>query len=147
MGFFAATFNFSWWYLLIVYLTKGPGFAKIGNIFGNFFNCAFHLVFAVATTNLSFYCSHFECPEIWHADVFWPPSELSRFWSSCCVSSFWCHFDLVKQVIFGVSGDFFRMHGRNGFKFDMLIYPDYLVNCLHFGHGLLMFTYFGSILT
>ena len=32
-----------------------------------FFNCAFHLV--VATTNLSFYCSRFEWPEILHADV------------------------------------------------------------------------------
>ena len=36
------------------------------------FHSAFHLVFVVATTNLSFYCSHFEWPEIWHADVSWP---------------------------------------------------------------------------
>ena len=40
--------------------------------FKHFFHSAFHLVFVVATTNLSFYCSHFEWPEIWHADVSWP---------------------------------------------------------------------------
>ena len=34
---------------------------------------------------------------------------------------------------------FFRMPGRNGLKFDMLMYPDYLSNCLHFGHGLRIF--------
>ena len=31
------------------------------------------------------------------------------------------------------------MHVRNCLKFNMLMYPDYLFNCLHFGHGLLIF--------
>ena len=34
---------------------------------------------------------------------------------------------------------FFRMHTRNGLKFDMLIYREYLFNWLPFGHGLLIF--------
>ena len=33
---------------------------------------------------------------------------------------------------------FFRTHGRNGLKFKILIYPDCLFNCLHFGHVLLI---------
>ena len=45
----------------------------------------------------------------------------------------------VKQVKFGGSGIFFRTHGRNGLKFDMLMYPDHLWNWLHSGHGLLIF--------
>ena len=31
------------------------------------------------------------------------------------------------------------MHGRNGLQFDMQMYPDCIFNCLHFGHGLLIF--------
>ena len=31
------------------------------------------------------------------------------------------------------------MHGRNCLKFDMHMYPDCNFNCLHFGHGLLIF--------
>ena len=119
-------------------------------------------MFVVATTNLSFYCSHFEWPEIWHADVSWPlqncfdlghhllislilapfwlcetgqicnfrtfPGErkggmtwtltcwciLTTFWTYkilamvCLCSSFSHHFDLVKQVKCGVSGDFLQ---------------------------------------
>ena len=40
---------------------------------------------------------------------------------------------------------FFRMHGRNGMQFDMLMYPDYLFNCSHFGHGLLIFLILAGI--
>ena len=46
-------------------------------------------------------------PDIWHADVSWSPSGLIRFWSQFVdFFSFWCYFDLVKQVKFGVSGHF-----------------------------------------
>ena len=51
----------------------------------------------------------------------------------------WCHFDLVKQVKFGVSGVFCRTHGRNDLKFDILMNPDHIWNWLHLGHGLLVF--------
>ena len=57
----------------------------------------------------------------------------------CSYSLFWRNFDLLKQAKFGVSGIFFRMHGRNGLKFDNLIYPDHLWNWLQSGHGLLLF--------
>ena len=57
----------------------------------------------------------------------------------CWYSSFWCHFDLVKQVRFGISVIFFRTHGSNGLKFDMLMYPDHIWNWLLLGHGLLVF--------
>ena len=56
----------------------------------------------------------------------------------CCFSSFGRHFDLVKQVKFGVSGIFFGTYGRNGLLFDMLLCPDHIWNWLHFGHGLLV---------
>ena len=58
----------------------------------------------------------------------------------CWYSSFWCHFDLVKQVKFGVSRIFFRMHGRNGLKLTCrciltIFGTDYI-------HGLLVFLIF-----
>ena len=37
------------------------------------------------------------------------------------ISKFWCNFDLVKWVKFVVYGIFWRMHGRNGLKFGILI--------------------------
>ena len=80
-----------------------------------------------------------EWPQIWLVDVSLPPSEQIRFWSRYLYSSFRCHFDLVKQFKLGVSGIFFRTHGRNGIKFDMLMHPDHLWNWLHSGHGLLVF--------
>ena len=58
-------------------------------------------------------------------------------------SSFWRHFDLVKQLKFGVSGIFFRTHGRNSLKFNILMYPHHLWNWLHSGHGLLVFLIWG----
>ena len=45
----------------------------------------------------------------------------------CWYYSFWRHFDLVKHVKFGVSCIFFRTHGRNGLKCDMLMGPGLLV--------------------
>ena len=44
----------------------------------------------------------------------------------------------MEQVKFRVSGIFFRTHGKNGLKFDMLMYPDHLWDSLHSGHGLLV---------
>ena len=41
---------------------------------------------------------------------------------------------------------FFRTHGRNGLKFDMLMYPDHICNWLHLGHRLLVSS-FGATLT
>ena len=104
--------------------------------FGIFFNCAFHIMSVVATTNLSFYGSHLEWPEIWHADVSWTPSELIRFW---WFSSFGRHFNLVKQVKFGVSGDF-RQYALN--KWLNIWHGDSSwppFNWLQFGHSLLIF--------
>ena len=60
-------------------------------------------MFVVATTNLSLYCSHFEWPEIWHADVSWPLQNWLDFGHHLLIifilSSFWlsetgqiCHF-------------------------------------------------------
>ena len=80
-----------------------------------------------------------EWPDLWHAGVCWPPSEL-KFWSW---SGDFPHFGVIltqwNRSNLGFLAIFFRMHGRKGLKFDMLMYPDYLVNCLHFGHGLLIF--------
>ena len=141
----------------------------------------------------SFQCGHFKWPEILHADVSWPPSELIRFWSSsvdfphfCGILTSWnrpnlwfpdiflpsqgrngmksgmltysdnrqCSLDFDRVLLiflilasfwlsengkFGGSGIFFRMHGRNCLKFDMLMYPDRLWSWLHFGHNLLIF--------
>ena len=82
-----------------------------------------------------------EWSEICHAHICWPPSELIRFWLwSVIFFSFWWHFYLVKQVKFGVSGIFWRTHGRNDFKFGMLLYHKCLQNWLvDSGHGLLIF--------
>ena len=81
-----------------------------------------------------------EWPQIWHVGIFWPPSEQIRFWSRYVdIPHFWRYFDLMKQVKFGGSGIFFTTHGRNGLKFDMLMYPDHLWNWLHSGHGQLIF--------
>ena len=58
----------------------------------------------------------------------------------CWFSPFWCHFDLVKHVKFVCFlVIFFRMHGRNGLKFNLLMYPDHLFSWLYFGPGLLIF--------
>ena len=78
-------------------------------IFGIFSMVPFHLVFVVTSEIklIPLYCSHFEWPEIRHADVSWPPWQLIRFWSSSVdFSSFGRHFDLVKQAKFAISGHF-----------------------------------------
>ena len=45
-------------------------------------------------------------PEILHADVSWPFSELIRLWLQIVDFLIWCNFDLVKRVKFGVSRHF-----------------------------------------
>ena len=46
-------------------------------------------------------------PEILHADVSWPSSELISIWPWYVdFFQFWHYFDLVKRVKFGVSGHF-----------------------------------------
>ena len=87
-----------------------------------------------------------EWPELWHADVSWPPSELIKVWSRSVDFPFfgiiltkWNRWNLGYLAIF------FRMHWRNGLQFDMLLYPYYLFNCLHFGHGLLIFLILAGI--
>ena len=77
-----------------------------------------------------------EWPEIWHADVSWPHSELIIFWSQSVFSSFWRRFNLVIKLKFVVSG---LTHGENGLKLDMLMYLEQLQNCLDFGLGLFIF--------
>ena len=84
-----------------------------------------------------------EWPDILHADVTWPPSELIslwRYWPPSELISFWRYFDLVKRVEFGVSGHFIgeRMEG-NGLKFCTLMYLDHRQKWLVYGHGLMIF--------
>ena len=60
----------------------------------------------------------------------------------CWFSSFWRHFDWVKRVKFGVSaGISWRLHGGNGLKFCMLLYPHHLQNWLVYSLGLLIFKF------
>ena len=98
------------------------------------FNCAFYLVFMVATTNLSFYFSHFGCLAIWHLQnwfnfrhhlliflilaVFWlsETGQICDFWTFS-----WEHM------------------GEMAWNFGMPMYPDHFQNWLDFGHGLLIF--------
>ena len=41
-----------------------------------------------------------EWPDVWHAHVSWPPSELIRFWWWLVIFSFWSNFDLEKWIKF-----------------------------------------------
>ena len=111
-----------------------------------FLNSAFHLVFLIATTNMSFYCSHFECPKIWHADVSWPlQNSRIRFWSSSVdFSHFGVIFTKWNRPNLQLMDIFWRMHGRNGLNFGMLMYPDHLQNLLNFVPGLLIFLVLAS---
>ena len=88
-----------------------------------------------------------EWPEILHADVSWPLSEIIRLWSrSVDFFSFWCPFDLRKGSNFGFPGNSRRTHGGNGLKFCMLMYTDHLQNWLDYGRGL-DFLHVGATLT
>ena len=95
--------------------------------------------------DLSFYCSHFEWPQIWHADVSWLPLELIRFWSS---SVDFPHFvDIITQwngSNLWLTEIFVRMQGMDGLKHGMLMFPDHLQNLLKFSHCLLTFLILAS---
>ena len=155
-------------------------------------------MFVVATTNLSFYCSHFGWPEIWHvdvswplqgwynlghhlliflilasfwlvkqgkfaipdivwrtkwrnelwhADVFWPPSELIKFWSWSVDFPFLVSFWLSETgQIWGLWQFSSECMGGMACNCNMLMYPDYLLNCVHFGHGLSYLQFSGIFL-
>ena len=70
--------------------------------------------------DLNFDCNRYEWPDIWHADVSWPPPKH--------------HFDLVKQAGFRVYRIFFRLH------LTWWCILKHSRNSLHFAHGLLIFT-------
>ena len=79
-------------------------------------------------------------PEILHADVSWPPSELIslRPWSVD-----FCNFGTIltlwNRSNLGFPGISWIMHGVIGLKYGMLLYPDHLQNWLDYGHGLVIF--------
>ena len=70
-----------------------------------------------------------EWPEILHADVSWPPSELI---SSGSRSVDFCNFGTIltwwNGSNLGFPGISWRTHGGNGLKYGMLLYPDHLQN-------------------
>ena len=83
-----------------------------------------------------------EWPEIKHADVSWPPSEMKWLVYShglliiLILALFWLSW---MDQIWGFASISQRTHGGNGLKFFMLIYLDYLQNWSVYGHGLLIF--------
>ena len=78
--------------------------------------------------------------EILHVDVSWPPSELI---SSRSQSVKFCNFGPIltkwNGSNLGFPGIFWRMHGGNGLKYGMLLYPDQLQTSLDYVNGLLIF--------
>ena len=79
-------------------------------------------------------------PEILHADVSWPPSELiSLWWQSVDFSYFGTILTLWNGSNLGFPGISRRTHGGNGLKFWTLMYLDHFQNWLVYGHGLLIF--------
>ena len=70
-----------------------------------------------------------EWSEIFHATVSSPTAELIRLWSrSGDFLKFWCYFNLVKQVKFGISGDFLENSWK---EWPEILHTD--------GQGLLIF--------
>ena len=81
-----------------------------------------------------------EWPEIVHAGVSWPPSELISSWSwSVDFRPFGVTLTYWNRSNLGFPGISRGMHGGNGLKFYALKYPDHFHNCLGFGHALLIF--------
>ena len=79
-------------------------------------------------------------PQILHADVSWPPSELISLWPrSVDFSNFGAILTLWNGSNLGFPGISQRTHGGNGLKFCTLMYLDHLQNWLVYGHGLLIF--------
>ena len=81
-----------------------------------------------------------EWPEILHADVSWPPSELISYGSR---SVDFCNFGTILTKWdgsnLGFPGISWRTHGGNGLKYGMLLYPDHLQNWLAYHYSLLIF--------
>ena len=79
-------------------------------------------------------------PEILHAVVSWPPSELISLWLQ---SVDFCNFGTIltewNRSNLGFPGISWRTHWANSLKFCMLMYPDHLHNWLDYGYGLLIF--------
>ena len=81
-----------------------------------------------------------ERPQIWHADVSWPSSELISLWPrSVDFSNFDAIFTEWKGSNLGFPGISWRLHEGNDLKFCTLMYLDHLQNWLVYGHGLLIF--------
>ena len=79
-------------------------------------------------------------PEILHADVSWPSSELISLWPwSVDFSNFGTTLTKWNGWNLGFPGIFQRTHGGNGLKFCMLMYLEHLQNWLVYGLGLLIF--------
>ena len=79
-----------------------------------------------------------EWPEILHADVSCPPSELigseSRSVDFCNFGSILTEWNGSNLGFPGIS---WRMHGGNGLKYSMLLYPDHIQNWLDYGYSLI----------
>ena len=89
--------------------------------------------------------------------LFWPPSELIRFAHSHFIyfifnlAPFWISETGQIYLFFffggGGGGIFFTMYGRNGLKFEVLMYPDHRWKIITFWSWSVDFTHFGSVLT
>ena len=80
-------------------------------------------------------------PQILHADVSWPPSELISLWPlSVDFSNFGAILTWWNGSNLGFPGISRRTHGGNDLKCCMLMYLDHLQKWLVLGHGLLIFS-------
>ena len=101
------------------------------------------LIFLILVKQVKFtFSKHFlenaweKWPEIWNVEVSLPHSKFIRLWSwSVDFPHFGAILTLWNRLNFGFLWIFFRIHGRNGIKFGMLMYPDQLWSWLHFGHS------------
>ena len=87
-----------------------------------------------------------EWPELGHTDISWLPSELIKFWPWSVDFPFWHNFDLVKQVKFGVSGNFIQNAWEewlaiwhvdvSWLPFQLFIFRSWSVDFPYFGRNL-----------
>ena len=81
-----------------------------------------------------------EWPEILHADVSWPPSELIRLWSwSVHFPPFGATLTKWNGSNLGFPSISWRTHGGTELKLCMLMYLDHFQNWIVYGYGLLLF--------
>ena len=130
---------------MLIPLTVLTGLANIANFyFCQFFICAFHLVFVVATTNLSFFFIKITLNGL-KFDMLMHPDHLQN----------WVDFSrhlliFLILALFGLSNTgqicniFVRMQVKNDLKFVMLMYPELLQTLFDFGHGFLIFLVLAS---